>query len=60
MIKHRKIEILIIVLLIGLVSACGKKGDLFLPEEKSRVSTVPEQQPEKDKTDKKKTPAIEN
>lgn len=59
MVIRVKTWIFIVVVLVGLAtSGCGKKADLFLPEENAAVSSS--QQPQTDKQQKKKQPATEN
>lgn len=44
---------LIILLLVGQISACGQKGALYLPDDKEKVETESSPQPaesDKDKT----------
>lgn len=49
---------LVAVLATLAVSGCGKKADLFLPEENAAVSSS--QQTQTDKQQKKKQPITEN
>ena len=54
MCAYRKIKVLTLSILFAiLIVACGKKDDLFLPEENTRVNTTQQQPSEQNKEEKK-------
>lgn len=61
MCAYRKIKVLTLSILLGiLIVACGKKDDLFLPEENTQVNTTQQQPSQQSKEEKKKKPVTDN